>query len=167
MYMYAIFFFFFFFLCQKMQLTLAVPYAYIYLCVKVLLISMMICLEIFFEFSKNFLLFPKVYQALNFGKIKNLFTVLAMFCEIYFILQVLLYTLHKQPCFKPSPLISALRRFSSGKMPEGACIHWFRHGLRLHDNPALLEGMTLSSEFYPVFILDGEVAGTTGFLSCF
>ncbi|XP_072165328.1 cryptochrome-1-like [Diadema setosum] len=45
-------------------------------------------------------------------------------------------------------------------MPGGATIHWFRLGLRLHDNPALLEGMTLGSEFYPVFIFDGEVAGT-------
>ena len=33
-----------------------------------------------------------VYQAFNFRKIKNLFVVSARFCEIYFILQVLLYT---------------------------------------------------------------------------
>ncbi|XP_041452601.1 cryptochrome-1-like [Lytechinus variegatus] len=46
-------------------------------------------------------------------------------------------------------------------MPGGACIHWFRHGLRLHDNPALLEGMTLGTEFYPIFIFDNEVAGTS------
>ncbi|XP_064609637.1 cryptochrome-1-like [Liolophura sinensis] len=39
-------------------------------------------------------------------------------------------------------------------------IHWYRHGLRLHDNPALLEGIKNCGAFYPVYILDGKVAGT-------
>ncbi|CAC5360560.1 CRY [Mytilus coruscus] len=39
-------------------------------------------------------------------------------------------------------------------------VHWFRHGLRLHDNPALLEALKNCTEFYPIFIFDGEVAGT-------
>ncbi|KAL4233889.1 hypothetical protein ACF0H5_008562 [Mactra antiquata] len=39
-------------------------------------------------------------------------------------------------------------------------IHWFRHGLRLHDNPALLEALESGGDFYPIFIFDGEVAGT-------
>ncbi|XP_076439549.1 cryptochrome-1-like [Babylonia areolata] len=39
-------------------------------------------------------------------------------------------------------------------------VHWFRHGLRLHDNPALLESLKNADEFYPVFIFDGAVAGT-------
>ncbi|PVD30350.1 hypothetical protein C0Q70_09614 [Pomacea canaliculata] len=39
-------------------------------------------------------------------------------------------------------------------------IHWFRHGLRLHDNPALLESLKNADEFYAVFIFDGSVAGT-------
>ena len=57
---------------------------------------MMICLEILLYYecstvSNTFI----VYQAFNFRKIKNLFVVSARFCEIYFILQVLLYT------FKP------------------------------------------------------------------
>ena len=48
----------------------------------------------------NDLLFPthlmcSVYQAFNFRKIKNLFVVSARFCEIYFILQVLLYTFNR------------------------------------------------------------------------
>uniref|UniRef100_A0A182Z9F6 Cryptochrome-1 n=1 Tax=Biomphalaria glabrata TaxID=6526 RepID=A0A182Z9F6_BIOGL len=38
-------------------------------------------------------------------------------------------------------------------------IHWFRHGLRLHDNPALLDGLEDCVEFYPIFIFDGNVAG--------
>ncbi|XP_072015096.1 cryptochrome-1-like [Amphiura filiformis] len=33
-------------------------------------------------------------------------------------------------------------------------IHWFRKGLRIHDNPALLAGLDGSKEFRPIFILD-------------
>ena len=54
---------------------------------------MMICLEIllYYECSTVSNTF-NVYQAFNFRNIKNLFVVSARFCEIYFILQVLLYT---------------------------------------------------------------------------
>lgn len=38
-------------------------------------------------------------------------------------------------------------------------VHWFRHGLRLHDNPSLLDAINLGDELYPIFIFDGEVAG--------
>lgn len=33
-------------------------------------------------------------------------------------------------------------------------IHWFRKGLRLHDNPALVAACAASAVVYPVFILD-------------
>lgn len=33
-------------------------------------------------------------------------------------------------------------------------IHWFRKGLRLHDNPALLDAIKDADQFWPVFILD-------------
>lgn len=33
-------------------------------------------------------------------------------------------------------------------------VHWFRKGLRLHDNPALLAALQDCKEFYPIFILD-------------
>lgn len=33
-------------------------------------------------------------------------------------------------------------------------IHWFRKGLRLHDNPALLDACKNSTHVYPVFIID-------------
>lgn len=40
---------------------------------------------------------------------------------------------------------------------------WFRHGLRLHDNPALSEALKWNlkrnQRFYPIFIFDGESAG--------
>ncbi|KAM7361384.1 circadian regulator cryptochrome [Cochliomyia hominivorax] len=42
-------------------------------------------------------------------------------------------------------------------------IIWFRHGLRLHDNPALLEAISDKDkgiELLPIFIFDGESAGT-------
>lgn len=38
---------------------------------------------------------------------------------------------------------------------------WFRRGLRLHDNPALLKALSAKAEFYPVFIFDGLSAGTS------
>lgn len=38
-------------------------------------------------------------------------------------------------------------------------VHWFRHGLRLHDNPALLESVKDCEKFYAIFIHDGETAG--------
>uniref|UniRef100_A0A8C7CRZ8 Cryptochrome circadian regulator 5 n=1 Tax=Oncorhynchus kisutch TaxID=8019 RepID=A0A8C7CRZ8_ONCKI len=34
------------------------------------------------------------------------------------------------------------------------CIHWFRKGLRLHDNPALVAALRDCKEIYPVFVLD-------------
>lgn len=39
-------------------------------------------------------------------------------------------------------------------------VHWYRHGLRLHDNPALLAALDGADTFYPIFIFDGNVAGT-------
>lgn len=46
---------------------------------------------------------------------------------------------------------------------EVKSVLWFRHGLRLHDNPALLEAIRCDRDrkvtFYPVFIFDGESAG--------
>ena len=37
---------------------------------------------------------------------------------------------------------------------KGISIHWFRKGLRLHDNPALLEAIQKGEQFVPIFILD-------------
>ena len=39
-------------------------------------------------------------------------------------------------------------------------ILWFRHGLRLHDNPSLHEALLNNEELLPIFIFDGETAGT-------
>ncbi|XP_049869522.1 cryptochrome-1 isoform X2 [Pectinophora gossypiella] len=43
----------------------------------------------------------------------------------------------------------------------GGSVLWFRHGLRLHDNPALLAALeNQSGPLFPLFIFDGETAGT-------
>ena len=39
-----------------------------------------------------------------------------------------------------------------------AAIHWFRKGLRLHDNPALLEACKRATVLYPIFIIDPHFA---------
>ncbi|XP_033479411.1 cryptochrome circadian regulator 5 [Epinephelus lanceolatus] len=41
------------------------------------------------------------------------------------------------------------------------CIHWFRKGLRLHDNPALMAALRDCKELYPVFILDPHLHDKT------
>lgn len=49
---------------------------------------------------------------------------------------------------------------------KGPSVLWFRHGLRLHDNPALLSALELAKTggggFLAVFIFDGESAGNLG-----
>ena len=50
--------------------------------------------------------------------------------------------------------------YMSGKTRRNISVFWFRHGLRLHDNPALLEALKDAEEFYPIFIFDGESAGS-------
>lgn len=45
-------------------------------------------------------------------------------------------------------------------MTKRSSVLWFRHGLRLHDNPALHEAVKDDYSLYPIFIFDGESAGT-------
>ena len=62
---------------------------------------MMIYLEILLYYNAHTVSNTfNVYQAFNFWKINNLFVVSARFCEIYFILQVLLYTFKATWSFK-------------------------------------------------------------------
>ena len=39
-----------------------------------------------------------------------------------------------------------------------AAIHWFRKGLRLHDNPALVKAVSSAAHVYPVFCIDPAYA---------
>uniref|UniRef100_A0A182PS74 Photolyase/cryptochrome alpha/beta domain-containing protein n=1 Tax=Anopheles epiroticus TaxID=199890 RepID=A0A182PS74_9DIPT len=50
---------------------------------------------------------------------------------------------------------------SVGKMREKNTVHWFRKGLRLHDNPALREGLRGARTFRCVFIIDPWFAGSS------
>lgn len=47
--------------------------------------------------------------------------------------------------------------------PDGKkhTVHWFRKGLRLHDNPSLTDGLAGASTFRCVFVLDPWFAGST------
>ncbi|XP_059155521.1 cryptochrome-2-like [Physella acuta] len=46
-------------------------------------------------------------------------------------------------------------------MKQQKVIHWFRKGLRLHDNPAFIKACEQAVELYPVFILDPWIAKNT------
>lgn len=52
---------------------------------------------------------------------------------------------------------------STGKIPqqEKHIVHWFRKGLRLHDNPSLEEGIKEAKTIRCVFILDPWFAGSS------
>jgi len=43
----------------------------------------------------------------------------------------------------------------------GHSIHWFRKGLRLHDNPALLQALQGSDTIRCVYIVDPWFAGSS------
>ena len=44
--------------------------------------------------------------------------------------------------------------------PEKHIVHWFRRGLRLHDNPALKEALVGAKTFRCVYFIDPWFAGT-------
>lgn len=44
---------------------------------------------------------------------------------------------------------------------ERHTVHWFRKGLRLHDNPALREGLIGATTFRCVFVIDPWFAGSS------
>lgn len=44
---------------------------------------------------------------------------------------------------------------------ERHMVHWFRKGLRLHDNPALREGLKNAVTFRCIFVIDPWFAGSS------
>jgi cryptochrome len=59
-------------------------------------------------------------------------------------------------------LISVLAKsIMSAKSDQKHTVHWFRKGLRLHDNPSLREGLKSATTFRCVFILDPWFAGSS------
>ena len=43
----------------------------------------------------------------------------------------------------------------------GTALHWFRRGLRFHDNPALCESIKLSHDFRCIYIIDPSTINTS------
>lgn len=46
-------------------------------------------------------------------------------------------------------------------LPEKHVVHWFRKGLRLHDNPSLLRGLEGATTLRCVFVIDPWFAGSS------
>lgn len=49
----------------------------------------------------------------------------------------------------------------NGTPNERHLVHWFRKGLRLHDNPAFYEGLKGAITFRCIFIIDPWFAGSS------
>ncbi|XP_022819927.1 cryptochrome-1-like isoform X2 [Spodoptera litura] len=64
---------------------------------------------------------------------------------------------HAPPATTPAPPPAPAARRSNGKH----IVHWFRKGLRLHDNPALKEGLLDAATFRCVFIIDPWFASSS------
>ncbi|GBP87171.1 Cryptochrome-1 [Eumeta japonica] len=47
------------------------------------------------------------------------------------------------------------------RSPDKHTVHWFRKGLRLHDNPALREGLAGACTFRCIFIIDPWFASSS------
>lgn len=56
------------------------------------------------------------------------------------------------------PSASAMTAPAIGSSEGSASIHWFRKGLRLHDNRALLEACDGADSMFPLFVLDPDPA---------
>lgn len=56
---------------------------------------------------------------------------------------------------------AALQKSGGGTKKEIHVVHWFRKGLRLHDNPSLREVLLGAKTFRCVFILDPWFAGSS------
>ncbi|XP_044730764.1 cryptochrome-1-like isoform X2 [Chrysoperla carnea] len=54
-----------------------------------------------------------------------------------------------------------IRKTGGPPPPDKHMVHWFRKGLRLHDNPSLREGLVGATTFRCVFILDPWFAGSS------
>lgn len=89
-----------------------------------------------------------IYSLLSVG-IRSYFDWLLFFCE-----RIVVFPDRKMPKRKHR----SSRRDREEK--PGCLVHWFRKGLRLHDNPALKEGLKSASGFRCIYILDPWFAGS-------
>lgn len=44
-------------------------------------------------------------------------------------------------------------------------VHWFRNGLRLHDNPALIEAINNADKLITLYIFDEETFGKHNYVT--
>lgn len=56
---------------------------------------------------------------------------------------------------------SAPTTLNTSPKRERHLVHWFRKGLRLHDNPAFREGLNGAKTFRCIFIIDPWFAGSS------
>ena len=49
---------------------------------------------------------------------------------------------------------NSIEKLSLNNSKSGTAIHWFRKGLRLHDNPSLRAALESSNQTVPLFIID-------------
>ena len=63
----------------------------------------------------------------------------------------------------PNPIYQKLHLIKPSTIVANAkdTVHWFRKGLRLHDNPSLREGLKNSKTFRCVFVIDPYFAGSS------
>ncbi|XP_044750690.1 cryptochrome-1 [Coccinella septempunctata] len=60
-----------------------------------------------------------------------------------------------------SDITSHIHHHRMASIKDKHTVHWFRKGLRFHDNPAMLEGLKNSKTFRCVFVLDPWFAGSS------
>ena len=66
--------------------------------------------------------------------------------------------LHRRTTRFPSHLTMAKKSKSTSatEKKHDVTIHWFRNGLRLHDNPCLLDACSQSSSILPLYVIDPD-----------
>lgn len=57
-------------------------------------------------------------------------------------------------------MVTIKKEEEKGSHASERCLVWFRKGLRVHDNPALLEASKSAEAVYPVFVLDPSIDPT-------
>jgi cryptochrome len=66
---------------------------------------------------------------------------------------------HCNAC-SPFSLFRSLHSFRTQSSPKNV-VHWFRRGLRLHDNPSLRSGLKGCTSWRCVYVIDPWFAGTS------
>jgi len=105
----------------------------------------------------------EILHPLVIEKVLQSFSSLASLSNVFPILHFLLLSSSRRPPSKfHYSLRSSSRTLSSLKMAKSSseeckvAIHWFRNGLRFHDNPCLLDSCQKSEKLIPLYVIDPE-----------